>query len=163
VAEEALLRFQDEITRALTHAGRKDPLAKFRAIGLAYVRWAMRNPSHFKVISSREIFDFDSPSTVRRDNDAIIAATEASPAQARVTPRSCLPIPARAAGCESSRNRGRPVPATGSRPPAESRAADVHARRAGSRDRAARSRRPAIAPAGAAHAPPREWRARRHR
>jgi hypothetical protein len=28
-----------------------------RCVGLAHLRWAMRNPDHFKVISSRRLFD----------------------------------------------------------------------------------------------------------
>src|SRR5512144_2694595 len=59
VAEEAQRRFRAEIGVALSHTPAGDTLARFRALGLAYVRWAMRNPTHFEIISSRRFFDHD--------------------------------------------------------------------------------------------------------
>ncbi len=56
VAEEAQRRFRAEIERALAAAPAADPLARFRALGLAYLRWAMRNPTHFEIISTRRLF-----------------------------------------------------------------------------------------------------------
>src|SRR5690242_7965528 len=47
VAEEAQRRFRAEIAAALT-AAPDAPLAQFRGIGLAYLRWAMKNPAHFE-------------------------------------------------------------------------------------------------------------------
>src|SRR5262245_32448629 len=44
VAEEAQRRFRAEIEAALVQAPADDPLARFRHLGLAYLRWAMRNP-----------------------------------------------------------------------------------------------------------------------
>ena len=44
VAAEAQRRFRAEIEAALAKAPADDPLARFRALGLAYLRWAMRNP-----------------------------------------------------------------------------------------------------------------------
>ena len=53
---------------ALGGAPASDPLERFRRLGLAYLRWAMRNPTHFVVISSRRLFDHDkspaSPATI---------------------------------------------------------------------------------------------------
>src|SRR5439155_12866363 len=59
VAEEAQRRFRAEIETALAEAPAGDPLARFRAFGLAYLRWAMRNPAHFEIISSGRFFDHD--------------------------------------------------------------------------------------------------------
>src|SRR5437660_8463493 len=47
VAEEAMRRFRAEIEHALDHAP-ADPLGRFRAIGIAYLRWALRNPTFFE-------------------------------------------------------------------------------------------------------------------
>ena len=62
VAEEAQRRFRAEIELALAEATAGDPLARFRRLGLAYMRWAMRNPTHFEIISSRRFFDHDKAS-----------------------------------------------------------------------------------------------------
>jgi AcrR family transcriptional regulator len=76
VAEEAQRRFRAEIEAALADAPADDPLARFRRIGLAYLRWAMRNPTHFEVISSQRLFDHDRAGGVSRDNAELIGLTE---------------------------------------------------------------------------------------
>jgi len=76
VAEEAQRRFRAEIEAALSEAPASDPLAKFRCLGLAYLRWAMRNPTHFEIISSRRFFDHDRAANVSRDNTELIDMTE---------------------------------------------------------------------------------------
>src|SRR3954466_11679460 len=68
VAEEAPRRFRAEVEAALTEAPAGDPLGRFRCLGLAYMRWAMRNPTHFEIISSRRFFDHDGSAGVSRDN-----------------------------------------------------------------------------------------------
>src|SRR5882724_10787685 len=57
VAEEAQRRFRAEIEVALSEVPAGDPLARFRALGMAYLRWAMRNPAHFEIISNGRFFD----------------------------------------------------------------------------------------------------------
>ena len=59
-----------------------DPLARFRALGVAYLRWAMRNPAHFEVISSGKYFDHGGAAALTRDNAEIIGMTEAALADA---------------------------------------------------------------------------------
>jgi AcrR family transcriptional regulator len=76
VAEDAQRRFRSEIDAALAEAPADDPLARFRCIGLAYLRWAMRNPTHFEIISSRRFFDHDKSAGVSRDNADLIGLTE---------------------------------------------------------------------------------------
>jgi AcrR family transcriptional regulator len=76
VAEEAQRRFRAEIERALARAPAGDPLQQFRCLGLAYLRWAMRNPTHFEVISSRRFFDHDKSAAVSADNAEVIGLTE---------------------------------------------------------------------------------------
>jgi AcrR family transcriptional regulator len=76
VAEEAQHRFRLELEAALAPVPADDPLARFRALGLGYLRWAMRNPAHFEVISNGRLFDHDGAATVSRDNSELIAMTE---------------------------------------------------------------------------------------
>jgi len=82
VAEEAQRRFRAEIEAALAGSPAGDPLGRFRALGLAYLRWAMRNPTHFEVISSRRLFDHDRADAVASDNAELIALTERTLADA---------------------------------------------------------------------------------
>jgi AcrR family transcriptional regulator len=76
VAEEAQRRFRIEIAAALAEIPPSDPLARFRASGMAYLRWAMRNPAHFEIISSGRFFDHDGASELSRDNAELIGMTE---------------------------------------------------------------------------------------
>jgi AcrR family transcriptional regulator len=82
VAEEAQRRFRTEIEAALSEAVARDPLARFRSLGLAYVRWAMRNPTHFEILSSRRFFDHDKAAGVSADNAELIELTEGTLAEA---------------------------------------------------------------------------------
>ncbi len=75
VAEEAQRRFRAEIDAALAEAPAGDPLARFRKLGLAYLRWAMRNPAHFEIISSGRYFDHDRAAELSRDNAELIGLT----------------------------------------------------------------------------------------
>jgi AcrR family transcriptional regulator len=74
VAEEAQRRFRAEIDVALDTAP-ADPLARFRCFGLAYLRWAMRNPAHFEIISSGRLFDHDGAAGLSQDNAELIDMT----------------------------------------------------------------------------------------
>jgi AcrR family transcriptional regulator len=76
VAAEAQRRFRSEIDTALGEVPSGDPLARFRAIGLAYIRWALRNPAHFTIISSRSLFDFERSAALSDDNAEIISMVE---------------------------------------------------------------------------------------
>src|SRR5450631_1606216 len=82
VAEEAQRRFRAEIDAALSEAPAGDPLARFRAFGMAYLRWAMRNPAHFEIISSGRYFDHDEAAGLSRDNDELIGMVERTLADA---------------------------------------------------------------------------------
>jgi len=76
VAEEAQRRFRAEIEIALAGAPADDPLSCFRAFGLAYLRWAVRNPAHFEIISTGRTFDHASSAELTRDNAELIAMSE---------------------------------------------------------------------------------------
>ena len=82
VAEEAQRRFRAEIDAALREALPGDPLARFRCFGLAYLRWAIRNPAHFEIISSGRYFDHDKATELSRDNAELIGTTERTLADA---------------------------------------------------------------------------------
>jgi AcrR family transcriptional regulator len=76
VAEQAMSRLRDEIVRALAESSSNDPLDRFRALGTAYIRWVVHNPEHFKVISNRNLIDFDGSKSLRRNNDEIRSLME---------------------------------------------------------------------------------------
>jgi AcrR family transcriptional regulator len=76
VAEEAQRRFRAEIEAALKEAPARHPLKRFRAFGIAYLRWAMKNPAHFEIISSGRHFDHGVAAELSRDNAELIALTE---------------------------------------------------------------------------------------
>ena len=82
VAEEAQRRFRAEIETALADAPAGDPLGRFRCLGIAYLRWAMKNPTHFEIISSRRFFDHDRSAGVSSDNAELIGLTERTLAEA---------------------------------------------------------------------------------
>ena len=82
VAEEAQRRFRAEIDASLAEAPAGDPLGRFRRLGLAYLRWAMKNPTHFEIISSRRFFDHDRAAGVSQDNAELIDLTERTLAEA---------------------------------------------------------------------------------
>jgi AcrR family transcriptional regulator len=64
VAEEAMRRFQAEIAAALGPAAEADVRERLRIVGQAYLAWATRNPTHFKVISNRDLIDYANSSTL---------------------------------------------------------------------------------------------------
>jgi len=82
VAEEAQQRFRVEIEAGVAKSPAGDPLARFRCFGLAYLRWAMRNPTHFEIISTRRLFDHDHAAGVSRDNAELIDMTVSTLADA---------------------------------------------------------------------------------
>jgi AcrR family transcriptional regulator len=55
LAEEGFIGLGQEMT-ALA-AGEADPLRRFRALGVAYVRYAVAHPGHFKVMFSSELHE----------------------------------------------------------------------------------------------------------
>jgi AcrR family transcriptional regulator len=70
VAEEAQDRLMEAVALAQGQAPAADPLDVFRAIGEGFLRWAFSNPTHFQVISTRAVIDYDSPA-LRQRNDAL--------------------------------------------------------------------------------------------
>jgi AcrR family transcriptional regulator len=102
VAEEAMRRFRGEIATAMAEAEGSDPLDRFRALGTAYLRWVIRNPTHFEVISTRRAIDFDASETLVSLNEEIrtmmvVLLEEARAAgQLRAVDLDTVPLQARA-------------------------------------------------------------------
>jgi AcrR family transcriptional regulator len=64
VAEEAMRRFQAEIALALGGVAGADVRTRMLTVARAYLTWAIRNPTHFKVISNRDLIDYAGSSTL---------------------------------------------------------------------------------------------------
>ena len=71
VAEQAMSRLTDAVLKAESAVDPADPLGRLEAIGLGYLQWAMANPTHFEVISSRKLIDFTSSTLLQQQNEAI--------------------------------------------------------------------------------------------
>jgi AcrR family transcriptional regulator len=71
VAEQAMTRLTEAALEAEAAVGGADPLSRVEAIGQGYLNWALDNPTHFEVISSRKLIDFQSSSLLRAQNEAI--------------------------------------------------------------------------------------------
>ena len=83
VAEEAMGRLRAYVEGALEETAGENPLARFRAIGTAYLRWAFGNPTQFQIISTRSWLDFEGSASLRRDNDALRTAIQEILGEAR--------------------------------------------------------------------------------
>lgn len=71
VAEQAMNRLTQTVAEAMAETADQEPLARFTALGSAYLRWAVANPTHFQIISSRSLIDFEGSETLRGQNGAI--------------------------------------------------------------------------------------------
>ena len=83
VAEQAMGQFRAEITKAVENVTSDDPIKRFAAIGVAYLRWAFQNPTQFQIISTRSLIDWDGSESLRRDNDAVRSLLEESMVEAQ--------------------------------------------------------------------------------
>ena len=71
VAEQAMERLSTAVQGELNACSTDDPIEGLRAIGRAYLSWAVANPTHFQVISSRTLIDFDASERLVSENEAI--------------------------------------------------------------------------------------------
>lgn len=74
VAEQAMERFVAAVDAALADWPANDPVGALKAMGHAYLDWAMANPVHFRIISSRELIDFAGSRQLVESNSALRAA-----------------------------------------------------------------------------------------
>lgn len=82
LAEEAGERLRIEVRKSMG-ALRASPLQRLRALGRGYLQWAMRHPSHFKILSARDQIDLDGSTALRHSIDEVRALTEQTLAEAQ--------------------------------------------------------------------------------
>lgn len=89
VAEQAMGRLTEAVRAARERAGDDDPLAGLEAVGQGYLRWAVDNPTHFAIVSSRSLIDFEGSEILTRQNAAIrdmmVELIEAARRQGRIS------------------------------------------------------------------------------
>ena len=71
VAEQAMGRLTESVTAAQEKADPERPIAVLEAIGRGYLQWALANPTHFEIINSRTLIDFEASDSLRTQNEAI--------------------------------------------------------------------------------------------
>jgi hypothetical protein len=64
-------RLTETVAGAVSEVDSADPAAAFEAIGQGYLEWALANPTHFQIISSRTLIDFEASTSLRDQNRAI--------------------------------------------------------------------------------------------
>lgn len=79
VAEEAMQFFRSEIVTEMKKLTEPTPIMRFRAIGIAYLQWAIRHPTHFQIISAQSQIDLEGSESLRRDNEEVRALMEGVP------------------------------------------------------------------------------------
>lgn len=71
VAEQAMTRLTAAVRAELEAKGDADPVEALRAVGRGYLNWALENPTHFQVISSRSLIDLHGSPRLTEENEAI--------------------------------------------------------------------------------------------
>jgi AcrR family transcriptional regulator len=71
VGEQAMDRLKASVDAAGDATLHEKPLPRLEAIGSAYLQWALQNPTHFQIISSRSLIDIAASDRIRRANDEI--------------------------------------------------------------------------------------------
>jgi len=75
LAEEAGERLRIEVRKSM--GGRAaSPLQRLRLLGRGYLQWAMRHPSHFRIVSARDQIDLDGSMALRASIGEVRALTE---------------------------------------------------------------------------------------
>lgn len=70
VAEEALVRLRLRVEREQLDAP-ADPIARLKTLGRTFIRWALHNPTQFRLVSSRRLFEFDRSASLPVHFDAV--------------------------------------------------------------------------------------------
>jgi len=71
VAEQSMSRVTQAVEKALIACNYDDTIARRAAIGHGYLDWALGNPTHFQIISSRTLIDFQGSKTLVKQNEDI--------------------------------------------------------------------------------------------
>jgi hypothetical protein len=64
-------RLTKAVVRAQAKAGNDDPISAVEAIGQGYLEWAIANPTHFQIISSGTLINFEASERLLDQNEAI--------------------------------------------------------------------------------------------
>ena len=83
VAAEALRRFNGEMQHALAAVSTDDPVERLRAIGHAFIRWTLRSPTHFRILSARHLIGFAQVPELRDDVQEVADGVTALAAEAQ--------------------------------------------------------------------------------
>src|SRR5690606_15473474 len=70
VAEEATVRLRMRVERDLRDAP-TDPKARLKALGCSFIEWALDNPTQFRLVSQRRLFDFGASPSLATHFDAV--------------------------------------------------------------------------------------------
>lgn len=70
VAEEALMRLRLRVERDLLDAP-PAPIDRLKTLGRSFIQWALHNPTQFKLLSSRRLFEFDRSASLPVHFDAV--------------------------------------------------------------------------------------------
>jgi AcrR family transcriptional regulator len=71
VAVQSMWRLTEAVNKALMTCQEDPPLARLTAIGHGYLDWALGNPTHFQIISSRTLIDFHGSTALVGQNERI--------------------------------------------------------------------------------------------
>lgn len=73
--EQALVHLMDISTRAVVQVDPDDPVAQFTALGEAYLDWAARHGTEFRLLAHNDLVDCMQEPTLRRYLDALTELT----------------------------------------------------------------------------------------
>jgi len=82
LAEEAGERLRIEVRKSMGGL-EASPLQRLRALGRGYLNWAIRHPSHFKIVSARDQIDLGGSAALRHSIGEVRALTEQTLAAAQ--------------------------------------------------------------------------------
>ena len=68
VAEQGMAKLRRGVEKELEAAAGKNPLQRLLAIGEGYIDWAVRHPTHYRVLGDRLLIDFYDDEALTRDN-----------------------------------------------------------------------------------------------
>lgn len=71
VAEQAMEQLAEAVRAAQDPLSDENPLGQLERIGQGYLGWARAHPTHFRIVSSRSLIDFEGSPRARELNDGI--------------------------------------------------------------------------------------------
>jgi AcrR family transcriptional regulator len=71
VAEQAMDRLTQSVGASQSKVDADKPLDAYVAIGRGYLQWALANPTHFEIMNSRTLIDFEASESLLNQHTAI--------------------------------------------------------------------------------------------